>query len=412
MRHPDTSNLPRSSLMLFILLFSVMLGKYHVYIGFAFKPYMMYVGILVLLLAASFRFQKLQVFEVMLLFFYLVYVFSGAFSLYASSSLRAMLGIILYVLFYILMKGILGMFQKRELENGIANAGLLFNGGSLLLYVWGLKSNGFSLLGDGVIRYGAWFDRDYPRLIGMIEDPNYFVFYNTLFFTFYLCNRDSRKNNIGLFLCLITSILTFSRGGLLILLVIFMVYFFLNKPANQWRLFLSTCFFLSIAGVVSYILGFRVLDILQNRFQDFSNDGGSGRIELWGRAWDFFTSNPLFGIGASNFADYNAFEYGDELVVHNTFLEILTESGLIGLLIYVLFVFTVLFQIFKANFHMRHPFLFLTFLGFIFQMMFLSLIFNDMFLLFLAILSTYCSYGREIDLNNQSVHMIKEAEQR
>jgi O-antigen ligase len=161
--------------------------------------------------------------------------------------------------------------------------------------------------------------------------------------------------------------------------------------------------------VASYLLGFRVLDILQNRFQDFSNDGGSGRLELWGRAWDFFSSNPLFGIGASNFADYNAFKYGDQLVVHNTFLEILTESGLIGLLIYVLFVFTVLLQIFKANIHRKYPFLFLTFLGFIFQMMFLSLIFNDMFLLFLAILSTYCSYEREIGLKNENVPMIKEA---
>jgi O-antigen ligase len=408
MRYPDASAVRRSNLMLFFLLFSVMLGKYHIYIGFAFKPYMMYLGILVLVLAASFRLQKLHGFEVMLLFFYLVYVFSGAFSLYASSSLRVMLGIFLYVTFYILMKGILHMFRKSELENGIANVGLLFNVGSLFLYVWGLKSNGFSLLGDGVIRYGAWFDRDYPRLIGLIEDPNYFVFYNTLFFTFYLCKRDSWKNNIGLFFCLITSLLTFSRGGLLILLVIFIVYFFLNKPANQWRLFLSTFSFLTVAWLVCYIMGFRVLDILQNRFQDFANDGGSGRFELWERAWNFFSSNPWFGIGASNFADYNAFEYGDNLVVHNTFLEVLTESGVIGLFFYVLFVFTVFFQIFKAKLHRKHPFLFLTFLGFIFQMMFLSLIVNDMFLLFIAVLSTYFSYEREIGKGKENARIVKE----
>ncbi|WP_173915247.1 O-antigen ligase [Halobacillus sp. Marseille-Q1614] len=409
MGHPDASAVPRSSLILFLLLFSVMLGKYHIYIGFAFKPYMMYLGILVVVLAASFRFQKLQGFEVMLLFFYLVYVFSGAFSLYASSSLRVMLGIFLYVTFYIIMKGILQMFQKSELENGLANAGLLFNVGSLFLYVWGIKSNGFSLLGDGVIRYGVWFDRDYPRLIGLIEDPNYFVFYNTIFFTFYLCNRDSRKNKIGLLLCLITSVLTFSRGGLLILMVIFMVYFFLNKPANQWRLFLSTSFFLGLIVMVGQAMSFRVMDILQNRFEDFSNDGGSGRFELWGRAWEFFLSNPLFGIGASNFADYNAFHYGDDLVVHNTFLEVLTESGIIGLFVYGLFVFTVLYQIFQAKFHQKHPFLFLTFLGCMFQMMFLSLIVNDMFLLFLAVLSTYFSYERETGKDKENPLIVKEA---
>ncbi|WP_181351272.1 O-antigen ligase [Thalassobacillus sp. CUG 92003] len=391
----STSQGPRSSLLLFLLLFSVMLGKYHIYLGFAFKPHMMYLAILVIILAASFRFQKLQSFEVMLLFFYLAYVFSGAFSLYASSSLRVMLGIFLYIVFYVLMKGILQLFQKSELENGIANAGILFNIGSLFLYVWGLKSNGFSLLGDGVIRYGVWFDRDYPRLIGLMEDPNYFVFYNTIFFTFFLCNRDSLKNKIGLTLCLMTSVLSFSRGGLLILLVIFIVYFLLNKPTNQWRLFLSASSMIVIVWAVSLAMNFRVLDILQHRFQDFSSDGGSGRFELWGRAWELFLSNPLFGIGASNFADYNAFEYGDNLVVHNTFLEVLTESGVIGLFVYGLFVLTVLYQIFQAKFHLKYPFLFLTFLGFMFQMMFLSLIVNDMFLLYLAILSTYFSYEDE-----------------
>jgi O-antigen ligase len=409
MEHPDVSGLPRNRLMLFLLLFSVMLGKYHIYVGFAFKPYMIFLGILFFFFAALFRFQKLQLFEACLLFFYVIYVFSGAFSLYATSSLRAMLGIILYVAFYVLMKGILGSFSKKELENGIANAGLLFNVGSVILYVWGLKSNGFSLLGDGVIRFGAWFDRDYPRLIGMIEDPNYFVYYNTLFFTYYLCKRNSFKNNFGLFLCLITSLLTFSRGGLLILAVIFMVYFLLNKPANQWRLFLSVCSFLGIAWVASYFLGFRVLDTLQNRFKDFSSDGGSGRLELWGRAWDLFTSNPVFGIGASNFTEYNAFKYGDQLVVHNTFLEILTESGLIGLFFYLSFVFIVFIQMLRANFHWKYPFLFLTMLGFLLQMMFLSLIFNDMFLLFLAILSTYFTYEREAGKDHTKVAMIKEA---
>ncbi|MGP4062876.1 O-antigen ligase family protein [Halobacillus sp. H74] len=409
MGHPDVSAVPRSSLILFFLLFSVMLGKYHIYIGFAFKPYMMYLGILVIILSASFRFQKLQIFEVMLLFFYVVYVFSGAFSLYASSSLRVMFGIFLYVIFYFVMKGVLQLFQKSKLENGIANAGLLFNGGSLFLYIWGLKDNGFSLLGDGVIRHGVWFDRDYPRLIGLIEDPNYFVFYNTLFFTFYLCNRGSWKNNTGLLLCLITCVLTFSRGGLLILMIIFMVYFFLNKSANQWRLLISTFTFFLITWVSSQAMNFSILDILQSRFQDFSDDGGSGRFELWGRAWDLFSTNPLVGIGANNFADYNAFEYGENLVVHNTFLEVLVESGIIGLFAYGLFVFTVLIQIFQAKFHRKYPFLFLTFLGFMFQMMFLSLIVNDMFLLFLALLATYFSYEREIGKEKANINIVKEA---
>ncbi|MFC0525534.1 O-antigen ligase family protein [Pontibacillus salicampi] len=287
------------------------------------------------------------------------------------------------------------MFDRKSLENSIANAGILFNIGSLAFYVWGLKSNGFSILGDGVIQYGVWFDRNYPRLIGLLEDPNYFVFYNTIFFTFYLCKRNSWKNKSGLLLCIVTSVLTFSRGGLLILLVIFLVYFLLNHPAQKGRLLLSAFSLFTIVLGISKVLGFKVISILQNRFQDFSKDGGSGRFELWERAWAFFESSPLFGIGASNFTNYNVFKYGDNLVVHNTFLEVLTESGVIGLFVYGMFVFAVLFQIIQNKFHLKYPFLFLTFIGFMLQMMFLSLIVNDMFLFFLAILSTYFSYEYE-----------------
>ena len=58
---------------------------------------------------------------------------------------------------------------------------------------------------------------------------------------------------------------------------------------------------------------------------DFSN----GRIALWKEAWGYFLENPLFGIGWHRFITItpNAHE------VHNTYLQWLCETGIVGFLL-------------------------------------------------------------------------------
>ncbi|MEK1831872.1 hypothetical protein AAAC51_32245 [Priestia megaterium] len=84
---------------------------------------------------------------------------------------------------------------------------------SLLLYIAGLQAVHFQFASDiEIIKWGVMIDRSYPRLIGVLDDPNIYVFYNTLFFTYFLTNSDSTKNKVGLLLSTLTSVLTFSRG--------------------------------------------------------------------------------------------------------------------------------------------------------------------------------------------------------
>lgn len=60
-----------------------------------------------------------------------------------------------------------------------------------------------------------------------------------------------------------------------------------------------------------------------------AGDVSSGRIELWKEAWDYFLDNPLFGIGWHRFITItpNAHE------VHNTYLQWLCETGIVGFLL-------------------------------------------------------------------------------
>ncbi|MFP7297452.1 O-antigen ligase family protein [Neobacillus niacini] len=386
---------------IFFLFLLITLANYYIYVGFAIKPYMIFSFLFLMINIGVFYFHRLHLFEVAMLLFYLVYMFSGAFSLYPASSLRIICGIILYLLCYFIVKAVIGNAKDSVIERALSDVGIFFNGASLILYFVGLKSLGFVFEGDRVYQFGVMLDRDYPRLIGLLQDPNFFVFYNTLFFSYYLCDLKSKKNKLGLILCVFANILTFSRGGILVMALVFLIFIIIKNPLKQIKLVLGIVISLFVTLYVA--IGYMKVDIfgiLQSRIEDFSRDNGSGRFELWGRALDFFSSHMIIGIGAFNYSEYNLFKYGDDLEVHNTFLAILSESGLVGMTCFCLFIFLLLLQLYQSKIHKNKPYLFLAFIGMILQMGFLSVIINDMFFLYIAIVTTY--------LNKENHELINE----
>ncbi|MBG9586957.1 polysaccharide polymerase [Cytobacillus firmus] len=392
----------KASFTLFFLFLLVTMANYYIYIGFAIKPYLIFSFLYLLVHISSFYFQRLHGFEVAMLIFYLIYSFTGAFALYSSASIRILLGIILYIACYFIIKSIIGRTNNWTIERAIADAGVFFNTLSLILYLIGLQRLGFDFEGDRIYEWGVMLDRNYPRLIGVLQDPNYFVFYNTLFFCYFLSYSKSMKNKVGLLLCILTNLLTFSRGGLLVLLIILCLYILKDKPLKRIKLLSGMVVSLSAAVYLAvFYMKLDLFSILESRIEDLAEDGGSGRLELWGRAWDFFVSNKYLGIGAYNFPEYNLFQYGDSLQVHNTFLEILSESGLIGISCFCVFILTVFIQLIQSKLYRNKPYLLLTFFGIILQMGFLSIIINDMFFLYLAILSTYLHNERNKNQINQ-----------
>ncbi len=385
---------------IFLLFFLVTLANYFIYVGFAVKPFMVFLGLYAIFNFSSLYFPRLQLFEIALLLFYIMYSFSGVFSLYPASSVRIILGIMVYLACYFMMKSVIADAGRIMIEKAISDAGILFNTISLILYGIGLASLGFIFEGDRIYKFGLMLDRDYPRLIGVVTDPNYYIFYNTLFFTYYLCHLNTRKNKLGLLLSAIANVLTFSRGGLIVMAFILLLYILQNNLLKQVKLVLGFGSLLAVSMYIAAVyLNFDIYEILKSRFADFFEDGGSGRLELWGRAWGFFSSHMWVGIGASNFTDYNQHHFNDDTEVHNTFLTIITESGLLGITFFTLFIILVLVQIFQSGLHKSHPYLLFAFLGFIIQMAFLSVIINDMYLVYLAILAAYIRY----ETNSSSV---------
>ncbi len=386
------NNMKMSMKWIMLLILFVMLSKYNIYIGFSLKIYMIFLVIYFCLTIKKFHIQKLYFHEVVFLLFYFIYCLSGILSIYLHASIRMIFGVLLVLGCYFIMRNLLGNIEIATLESSIFYVGFIFNIVSLILYIVGLQHFGLYGGEEREIFAGLLVDRGYPRLIGLLDDPNIFIFYNTIFFMYYMTNLHNMTNILGLILCVTTSLLTFSRGGILALVLVIFVYVCTSSFAKKIKIMMSLLLFgVVIFSLSNSVMGGQLDDILNKRISDFSHDNGSGRFTLWEAAFKYYLSNLYIGIGAFNFSNYYEFQFDEKLYVHNTFLEILSESGTIGFLLYSAFLFVLMFKLTQYTLFREKPYLLLTMVAFLFQMMSLSLIINEAFFLFLAIVVKYIS---------------------
>ncbi|MGG0154545.1 O-antigen ligase family protein [Bacillus mycoides] len=386
------NNMQISMKWIFLLILFVMLSKYNIYIGFSLKIYMIFLVIYFCLTIKDFHIQKLYFHEVVFLLFYFIYCLSGILSIYLSASIRMIFGVLLVLGCYFIMRNLLGNTEIVVLELSIVYAGLVFNIVSLILYIIGLQYFGLYGGEEREVYAGLLVDRGYPRLIGLLDDPNIFIFYNTIFFMYYMTNLYNMTNVIGLVLCVTTSLLTFSRGGILAIVLVLVVYICMSSFAKKVKIVIGLVIFsIAIFSLSNAVMGGQLDDILNKRISDFSHDNGSGRFTLWEAAFKYYLSNPYIGIGAFNFSNYYEYQFNEKLYVHNTFLEILSESGTIGFLLYSAFLLILMFKLTQYNLFREKPYLLLTMIAFLFQMISLSLIINEAFFLFLAVVVKYIS---------------------
>jgi O-antigen ligase len=226
---------------------------------------------------------------------------------------------------------------------------LAFVIGATVAAVIGLVSGGLSTAGDlGVMGQTAVNG----RLTGGGGDPNLQAagFIAAMFLAIGLFSvYRSRPARIGLVLAFVIITPAFfatqSRGGLLALGVsaISAVVLF---PEQRRRVLGFVAIALAIAGIAVAVQPGSL-----TRITDFGG-GTSGRSDIWAVATKVFEQHPVFGVGLNNFAvveprftllhkDISRVQYitGSTGVApypaHNTYLQLLTENGIIGLVAYL-----------------------------------------------------------------------------
>ena len=154
-----------------------------------------------------------------------------------------------------------------------------------------------------------------------------------------LRHKTRMKSRLLILIILITAIiLTGSRGGFLSLLILIFIFLLMaHKSYDVQRIKISSRAGLLMIAVISLgvVLVF-IPDTLVNRIFDISSyASGSGRTELWNLAWNGIKNNILFGNGIASQANYYLSYFGYAKGIHNTFLMVLFETGILGLSLFL-----------------------------------------------------------------------------
>ena len=144
-------------------------------------------------------------------------------------------------------------------------------------------------------------------------------------------------------LCAAGIFLSVSRGGLIALGALLVVG---TVAAGRWRVAVTALLVAVAAGGVLY---FTQLASLPARERVLTANGGSGRSEIWKVGLRIVRAHPVGGVGAGNF-EQAAPNYvlrpgvlhesglifsSDPKAAHNTYLQVMTEMGVPGLLLFL-----------------------------------------------------------------------------
>lgn len=197
------------------------------------------------------------------------------------------------------------------------------------------------------------------RAVGLYSNANRAGYVSALgqaFAIFMILSEHKRKRGIYILIYLISlaaAMSTFSKGATLvsILLVIRLIYF-LNQNRysiwKQYKKYVRILLFLVVLGAGSLVLRYSALEGVLSEEQmyrlntlellvqgNINEETTSHRTEIGSYAWNKIKENPIIGYGIGEFHKLDI-GYG----THNIYLLIWGESGIIGILAYVIFLVT------------------------------------------------------------------------
>ncbi len=162
-------------------------------------------------------------------------------------------------------------------------------------------------------------------------------------------------------ICLAGVLATGSRGGLIGLGVMLVAGIFVG---GRWRMRAIVLLATSALALVVYVN----LIASSAAVQHLSSSNSSGRTDLWTVGVRMWEANPVLGVGSGNYINA-AIHYVDQPgaltradlivdvphVAHNTYLQVLDDMGVPGLLLFLTLVGVSLRAAFSAARDSRHP---------------------------------------------------------
>nr|BCB22810.1 putative phosphoglycerol transferase [Erysipelothrix tonsillarum] len=390
----------------FLLVLSIPFSNYYIDFGFAIKPFMISTLIALIVYAKSIKdsfkdfkimdfFANMNKFEKTYLLFIILFCSTILVAKYKIVSLRLILGLIIVVIAYSVYKFVLKRVSRDQITRYIYLTGIIFNILSLALYILGIISVNFNFHGNQFSVFGLMLDRNVPRLIGVLSDPNFFAFYNLIFISTFLFCKKEKYRLLWLTISIGNSILTISRSGFMALIVLFvtLAYFKIKEQKgitlkNKKNILYIIICIISITVLVSLIFDFNPFIILINRF--FTKDGGSGRLGLISNGLEMLKGSNYVGIGIFNFRPLNIELFNKTHYMHNTLMEVLVEGGplIFGIYVYSLYILTKMCGIICKE-QKSQAYICIAFFSSIIMLVTLSMLINEMFLLIVVVINIF-----------------------
>ena len=209
------------------------------------------------------------------------------------------------------------------------------------LIVIGLRFVGHSISIGGLY---ARIDQG-TRVGGTVGSPNTAASYLTLFlapaFAALLARLGTRHKSLSALvfgLGMVALIFTLSRGGWIAFILSMAILYLLTWRRGQISLLAPL---VALSGVLIVALLFQ--NTVAARLSDSDASSAEGRLYMIRLAWKIIQDHPILGIGANNFAiaipRYATPDFSGAWlhVVHNKYLLVWSETGIIGLIAFLLF---------------------------------------------------------------------------
>lgn len=174
-----------------------------------------------------------------------------------------------------------------------------------------------------------------------------------------------KKALIILTMLLFLSLVLFcgSRTGILLLLMLFVFYLFVNargikvvRAVVVSAVFLNAAYYLIMNWEPAYnVLGSRLEDMLRGLAGGSGDGSFNWRRLMLEEGWKYFLERPVFGQGIDNFRYLFGVQQGLETYSHNNFIEILVSGGFVGFLLYYSIYFLVLAKLWKYAIRQKEP---------------------------------------------------------
>jgi len=196
------------------------------------------------------------------------------------------------------------------------------------------------------------------RAHGSFVHPNGFSLFIVLFIglTWFMYNSSKRKRwLILLALESVALMFTFSFGGFIMLGIVSFFLFFKLKPRQKIIIFIATVVFFAVLVQTSEFQQrwerIALIDLNETINQEEVVDSFTWRVVHWFNCFELWKERPIWGYGLNSSGIISPWRTVNDAgyAVHNDHLKFLLETGIIGFLIYITFIFYTGIYLYKEH---------------------------------------------------------------